>query len=72
MVTSGSLGDEMVSTLAQNARCMTLIPALGAIFRIVITPPPPHTHTQHPTPNTHHTPAGSEGHTQIESGPFGS
>ena len=29
VVTSGSLGDEMISTLTHNARDMGLIPALG-------------------------------------------
>ena len=38
METFGSLGDEMVSTLAQNARDVGLITALGAIFSIFVTP----------------------------------
>ena len=37
MVTSGSLYGVMVSTLAQNARDVDLIPTLGAIFPIFIT-----------------------------------
>ena len=37
MVTSGSLGTVLVSTLAWNARDVGLIPALGAIFPIFIT-----------------------------------
>ena len=37
VVTSGSLG-VMVSSLAQSASDMDLIPALGAIFLIFITP----------------------------------
>ena len=37
VVTSGSLGDVMVSTLAQNARGVGSIPALGTIFPIFIT-----------------------------------
>ena len=38
VMTLGSLGDVMVSTLAQNARDMGSIAALGAIFAIIITP----------------------------------
>ena len=38
VVTSGSLGGVIVSTLAQNARDEGLIPILGAIFPIFITP----------------------------------
>ena len=38
MVTSGSLGAVMVSTLAWNARDVGLIPALGTMFPIFITP----------------------------------
>ena len=34
MVTSGNLGSLMVSTLVRNAKDVTLIPALGAIFPI--------------------------------------
>ena len=37
-VTSGSLAGEMVSTLAQNARDLGLIPAVGTLFSIFITP----------------------------------
>ena len=37
MVTSGSLGSLMVSTLAQNARGVGSIPTLGPIFHIFIT-----------------------------------
>ena len=36
-VTSGSLGDEMVSSLAQNARDMGSILLLGIVFPIFIT-----------------------------------
>ena len=38
VVTSGSLGGVMVSTLAWNASDVDPIPALGAIFPIFITP----------------------------------
>ena len=38
MVTSGSLGDVMVSTLALNARDVCSIPTLGTIFPIFVTP----------------------------------
>ena len=38
VVTSGSLGGVMFRTLAQNARDVGLIPTLGAIFPIFITP----------------------------------
>ena len=38
MVTSGSLGGEMVSTWGQNTRYMGSIPALGKLFPIFITP----------------------------------
>ena len=41
MVTSGSLGGVIVSTLAWNATGMCLIPPLGTIFPIFIIPPPP-------------------------------
>ena len=40
MVTSGSLGGEMVSILAQNARDVGSIPTLGAIFSHFRHPPP--------------------------------
>ena len=38
MVSLGSLGGVMVSTLASNARNVGSIPALGAIFQIFIGP----------------------------------
>ena len=38
VVTSGSLGDVTVSSPAQNAKDVCLIPTLGAIFSIFITP----------------------------------
>ena len=38
MVISGSLGWVVVSTLAQNARDIHLIPALGTICDLFITP----------------------------------
>ena len=38
MVTSGSLADIIDSTLTRSARDVGLIPALGAIFPIFITP----------------------------------
>ena len=38
IVTSGSLGDEMVNPLIQNARDLGSIPALCAIFPTFITP----------------------------------
>ena len=38
VVTPGSIGGVMVSTLARNVRDVGLIPALGAIFHIFITP----------------------------------
>ena len=38
VVTLGSLGGVMVSTLAWNARGMGLIPTLGAIFPLFIKP----------------------------------
>ena len=38
LLTSGSLGVVMVSTLARNARDVGSIPALGTIFTIFITP----------------------------------
>ena len=38
VVTSGSLGGVMVSTLDQNAKDVCSIPALGAIFLIFFTP----------------------------------
>ena len=38
VVISGCLDGVIVSTLAWNARYMCLIPALGAIFPIVINP----------------------------------
>ena len=38
MPTSGNLGDEMVTTLAQNAGDVGSILALGAIFPVFITP----------------------------------
>ena len=38
VVTSGSLGGLMVSTLALNARDVGSIPARGALFLIFITP----------------------------------
>ena len=37
-VTSGSLGDVMVSALVQSARDVGSIPAIGEIFPIFITP----------------------------------
>ena len=37
VVTSGSLDGVMVSTVAQNARDVVLIPALNIIFLILIT-----------------------------------
>ena len=37
VVTSGSLGGEMVGTLAQSAKDVSSFPALGAIFPISIT-----------------------------------
>ena len=38
VITSDSLGGEMVSTLAWNARDVGLIPILGSIFPIFIIP----------------------------------
>ena len=38
VVTSGTVGGELVNTLAQNVRDVALIPALGTIFSIFITP----------------------------------
>ena len=38
MVTPGSLGGDVVSTLVQNARYVGLIPALGTVFPIWIPP----------------------------------
>ena len=38
VLTSGSLGGVIVSTLARNARDVGSIPALGTIFPIFITP----------------------------------
>ena len=38
VVTPGSLSDVMVSTLAWTARDICLIPTLGTIFTILITP----------------------------------
>ena len=38
VVTLGSLGGVTVSTLAQNARDVSSIPAVGAIFPIAMTP----------------------------------
>ena len=38
VVTSGSLGGEMVSTLVRTERDVGLIPAPGTIFPIFITP----------------------------------
>ena len=40
LIESGKLGGEMVSTLAQNARDIGLIHALGAIYSIFVTPLP--------------------------------
>ena len=38
MVTSGRLGDVIISTMAKNARGVGSIPALATIFPIFITP----------------------------------
>ena len=38
VVRSWSLGGEMVSALAQNARDVGLIPAVGTLFPISLTP----------------------------------
>ena len=38
IATSGSLGGEMVIIMGQNERDVSLIPALGTIFPISITP----------------------------------
>ena len=38
VVISGCLGDPLVSTLAWNVRDVGLIPALGTIFPIFVTP----------------------------------
>ena len=38
VVTSGSIGGEVVNTLAGNTRAVGLIPPLGTIFLIFITP----------------------------------
>ena len=38
MVTSGSLGGVIVTTIYRNARDVSSIPALGEIFPIFITP----------------------------------